>query len=266
MSDERKRARFEVIVSQGGDEIIDATFRNAERGDAFAMYELSKPFVATGGLIARDLDLFDTDVEEFYVVEIDRKVVACAGIRRFAGLAEIFNVVVDGRWQSVGIGGFLLASMLIVLESEGFPTAVVFTKTTKGWFARHGFVQMDPAPLPAERLAMLDPERKSIPMVRPTVRALDSIDALPLITELRVRFELSGLEAVWDDGCDSLLAFAEKNDIETASLCRGGVCGTCSSALKRGTVSYHVRPEVDPGEGSVLLCISRPAANLVLDL
>jgi hypothetical protein len=26
------------------------------------------------------------------------------------------------------------------------------------------------------------------------------------------------------------------------------------------------RPEVDPGDGCILLCISRPAANLVLDL
>ncbi|WP_026422289.1 GNAT family N-acetyltransferase [Actinokineospora inagensis] len=266
MSDEIKRPRFDVIMSQGGAEIIDATFRSARSGDATAMYELSKPFVATGGLIARDLELFDTDVEELYVVEIDRKVVACAGIRRFTDLAEIFNVVVDARWQSLGIGRFLLASMLIVLESAGFADAVVFTKTTRDWFARYGFVPMDPAPLPAGRLAMLDPERKSIPMVRPTVRAEDGIDALAGITELRVRFERSGLEVVWDSGCDSLLFFAEKHDIETASLCQGGVCGTCSSPLKQGTVSYHVRPEVDPGDGSILLCISRPAANLVLDL
>jgi N-acetylglutamate synthase-like GNAT family acetyltransferase/ferredoxin len=261
-----KRQRFDVIMSRGGAEIIDATFRGAQSGDVFAMYELSKPFVATGGLIARDLELFETGVEEFYVVEIDREVVACAGIRCFTDLAEIFNVVVDGRWQSFGIGRFLLASMLIVLESEGFADAVIFTKTTRDWFARYGFVPMDPAQLPADRLAMLDPERKSIPMVRPTVRALDSIDALPRITELRVRFDRSGLEAVWDSGCDSLLFFAEKNDIETASLCGSGVCGTCISALKQGTVSYHVRPEVDPGDGCILLCISRPAANLVLDL
>ncbi|MFL6126127.1 GNAT family N-acetyltransferase [Actinophytocola sp.] len=266
MSDESGRQRFDVIMSQGGAKVIHATFRSAQRGDVAAMYELSKPFVATGGLIARDLELFDTDIEEFYVVEIDREVVACAGIRRFTHLAEIFNVVVDQRWQSLGIGRFLLASMLIVLDSEGFPEAVVFTKTTRTWFARYGFVPMDPVPLPAERLAMLDPERKSIPMVRSTVRAADGIDALSHITELRVRFDRSDLEAVWDDGCDSLLFFAEKNDIETASLCRGGVCGTCSSGLKQGIVSYYVRPEVDLGDGSILLCISRPAANLVLDL
>lgn len=266
MSDEMKRQRFDVIMSQGGAETIDVTFRGARSGDGFAMYELSKPFVATGGLIARDLELFDTDVEEFYVVEIDRRVVACAGIRRFTDLAEILNVVVDGRWQSLGIGRFLLTSMLIVLESEGFAEAVVFTKTTRDWFARCGFVPMDPALLPADRLAMLDPGRKSIPMVRPTVRAVDGIDALPLVTELRVRFNRSGLEVIWDSGCDSLLFFAEKNDMETVSLCRGGVCGTCSTALRQGTVSYDVRPEVDPGDGSILLCISRPVANLVLDL
>ena len=81
-----------------------------------------------------------------------------------------------------------------------------------------------------------------------------------------MRFDRSGLEVVWDSRCDSLLFLAEKNDIETASLCRGGLCGTCSTVLKQGTVSYYVRPEVDPGDGSILLCIARPAANLVLDL
>jgi N-acetylglutamate synthase-like GNAT family acetyltransferase/ferredoxin len=253
-------------MSQGGAGIIDATFRGAQRGDVFAMYELSTPFVATGGLVARDLELFDTSVEEFYVVEIDRAVVACAGIRRFADVAEIFNVVVSGRWQSLGVGRFLLASMLIVLESEGFADAVIFTKTTADWFARYGFVPMDPARLPAERLAVLDAERKSVPMVRPTLRAEDGIDALPQLTELRVRFDRSGIDAVWDSGLDSLLLFAEKNGVEVASLCHGGLCGTCSTALKQGTVSYHVRPEVDPGDGRILLCVARPVANLVLDL
>ena len=253
-------------MSQGGPKFIDTTFRGARGGDVFAMYELSKPFVATGGLVARDLELFDTGVEGFYLVEIDRAVVACAGIRRFTDVAEIFNVVVDRRWQNLGVGRFLLASMLIVLESEGFADAVILTKTTRDWFARYGFVPMDTARLPADRLAMLDPERKSIPMVRPTVRAEDGIDALPQLTELRVRFDRSGLDAVWDSELDSLLHFAEKNDIEVPSLCRGGVCGTCSTALKQGTVSYDVRPEVDPGDDRILLCIARPAANLVLDL
>jgi N-acetylglutamate synthase-like GNAT family acetyltransferase len=266
MSDEAGHKRYDVILSQGGAENIDATFRHAESRDVLAMYEMSKPFVATGVLIARDQELFGTGVEDFYVVEIDRTVVACAGIRRFTDVAEIFNVVVDSSWQSRSVGRFLLASMLIVLESQGFAEAVILTKTTRGWFARYGFVPMDPARLPADRLAMLDPERKSIPMVRPTVRAEDGIDALPQLTELRVRFDRSGLDVVWDGGLDSLLALAEKNDVERPSLCQGGICGTCSTALTQGIVSYHVRPEVDPGEDRILLCIARPASSLVLDM
>jgi N-acetylglutamate synthase-like GNAT family acetyltransferase/ferredoxin len=266
MPDETGRQRFDVIMSRGGAEIVDVTFRGACSDDVIAMYDMSKPFVATGGLVARDLDLFDIGVEEFYVVEIDRVVVACAGIRRFTDVAEIFNVVVDGRWQHLGVGRFLLASMLIVLDSEGFTDGIILTKTTRHWFARHGFVPMDPARLPAERLATLDPERKSIPMVRSTVRAEDGIDALPQLTKLRVRFDRSDLDAVWDSGFDSLLLFAEKHGIEAPSLCQGGVCGTCSTALQQGAISYNVRPEVDPGDGRILLCIARPTANLVLDL
>ena len=266
MSDETGRQRFDVMMSRGGDEVIDATFRGALAGDVDAMYELSKPFVATGGLVPRDLELFGTGVDDFYVVEIDRKVAACAGIRRFTDSAELFNVAVDKTYQRFGVGRFLLASMLIVLAREGFADAVIFTKTTKDWFARFGFVPMDPARLPAERLAMIDPERESIPMVRPTIKAGDGIDALPRLTAMTVRYEQSGVELPWDGEVDSLLPFTEKNGIEVDSLCWGGVCGTCSTGLKQGSVNYHVWPEVDPGEGRVLLCVARPITDLVLDL
>ncbi|MET8758739.1 GNAT family N-acetyltransferase [Lentzea sp. NPDC004782] len=261
------KERVDVILTRtGGGEIIDATFRRARSSDVGAMHELSKPFVAAGQLIERDIELFDASVEDFHVVEIDHEIAGCAGIRRFGGLAEIFNVAVGERWQGLGLGRFLLASMLIVLAEEGFSDALVFTRTTRDWFARHGFAVLDASALPAERIAMIDPERESVPMTRPTVRGEDGVDVVPQLAGLRVKFAASGVELDWDGRIDSLLPFAEKNGIEVDSLCWGGVCGTCSTKLTCGTVSYHLQPEVTPPNGEVLLCIARPVTDLVLDL
>jgi N-acetylglutamate synthase-like GNAT family acetyltransferase/ferredoxin len=261
-----ERTKVEVIVSRGGAEMIDATFRGAVAADSRAMYELSQPFVAGGGVIARDLELFDAGVDDFYVIEIDRQIVACAGVRRFDSLSEIFNVVVDRAWQGFGLGRFMLASMLVVLAEQGFDEAFLFSKTTSDWFARCGFRRVDPRVLPPERLAMVDPERKSVPMMRHTIRAPDGVEALPQLCPVRVRFDRSGVECTWQGTADALLPFAEKNNIEVDSLCWGGVCGTCSTRLTRGTVSYHLEPDVEPADGEVLLCIARPVTDVVLDL
>ncbi|MGX6608352.1 GNAT family N-acetyltransferase [Micromonosporaceae bacterium Da 78-11] len=256
----------DVLFTRGGTELTEGRFRRARPADAPAMHELSRPFAEEGGLIARDLALFDNGSEDFYVVEIDGHLVACAGVRRFGEWAEIFNVAVAAGWQGRGIGRFLLASMLAVAESLGFARAFVYSKTTSEWFARHGFARVDPAVLPAERLGMVDPDRQSMPMARATVHASDGMEALPDLGDLTVHFERSGVSLPWRGTVDSLLPFAEKNGIDVDSLCWGGVCGTCSTPMKRGTVAYHFGPEVDPPGGEVLLCIARPVTDVVLDL
>jgi N-acetylglutamate synthase-like GNAT family acetyltransferase/ferredoxin len=258
--------RVDFIVSCGGSEIIDATFRNAVFADIEEMHALSQPYVASSRLIGRDQALFATQVADFYVVEVDGEIVACAGIRRFGDIAEIFNVVVTEQWQGFGIGRVLLGSMMVLIAGQGFAKALIFSKGAGGWFGRFGFVPTDPAALPAERVAMIDPERDSTPMIRDVVTAEDGVDALPRLTNVRVRFDRSDVELAWDGEFDALLPFAEKNDIEVTSLCWGGICGTCSTPLKGGSVSYHLYPEVEVEPNEVLLCIARPVTDLVLEL
>ena len=257
---------MDLILCQGGSETIEVTFREARPSDSEAMHRISQPYVTDGRLIGRDQMLFATQVADFHVVEIDREVVACAGIRPFGDMAEIFNVVVTAGRQGLGIGRLLLGGMMVLLARQRFNRALVFSKGSADWFGRFGFEPVDPATLPPERIAMIDPERASIPMVRDVIAAEDGGDALIRMTELRVRFDRSDVELPWDSAIDALLPFAEKNAIEVSSLCWGGLCGTCSTPLKRGSVNYLVEPEVEPEPGEVLLCIARPVTDLVLDL
>jgi ferredoxin len=48
--------------------------------------------------------------------------------------------------------------------------------------------------------------------------------------------------------------------------CRTGVCHNCESGLLSGEVGYDPEPVDPPAEGNVLICSSRPAGPVVLDL
>jgi ferredoxin-NADP reductase len=80
-----------------------------------------------------------------------------------------------------------------------------------------------------------------------------------------VIFSQSGKSIPWDFAADSLLEFAEANDIEVESGCRAGSCGSCQTAMKAGEVDYNQEPDADVVPGHCLLCISTPKGDLTLD-
>lgn len=82
---------------------------------------------------------------------------------------------------------------------------------------------------------------------------------------LTISFSKSGEEHPWDPSAGNLLAFALDKDIDIASGCRAGSCGTCVSAIKSGEIEYLKAPGQKPDDGSCLTCISVPTTNLVID-
>ena len=83
----------------------------------------------------------------------------------------------------------------------------------------------------------------------------------PLVT-----FARSGIAARFPDGARSVLEFAESCDIPTRWSCRTGVCHTCVTPLVSGSLSYSPDPLEPPPDGEVLICCSRPATDVVLDM
>ncbi len=82
---------------------------------------------------------------------------------------------------------------------------------------------------------------------------------------ITVSFSKSGKSIPWDLAADSLLDFAEANDIEVESGCRAGSCGSCQTAVKAGEVDYNQEPDADVVPGHCLLCISTPTSDLTLE-
>lgn len=145
---------------------MDADFRPARDGDEDALFRLSLPFMRSGELVVRDRAFYARRVRDFRVVELAGAIAACAATRPVGHRVEILNVVVGPHWQGLGVGGFLLERLVAELRAAGARELLVFSRTTTAWFVRHGFHLAEPQSLPRERLAMNDPARGSLALVR----------------------------------------------------------------------------------------------------
>jgi ferredoxin-NADP reductase/ferredoxin len=81
-----------------------------------------------------------------------------------------------------------------------------------------------------------------------------------------ISFSRSNLSVPWDASFASLLELAEACDVPVKWSCRTGVCHTCVTGLVSGEVSYQPSPLEPAAPGSVLICCSKPAGELALDL
>jgi len=90
----------------------------------------------------------------------------------------------------------------------------------------------------------------------------DDADTGPLVS-----FARSGVAAHWRASAHaSILELAEACDVPVRWSCRTGVCHTCESGLVSGSVGYGPEPLESPADGNLLVCCSRPLADVVVDL
>ena len=81
-----------------------------------------------------------------------------------------------------------------------------------------------------------------------------------------VAFSRSNLTVAWEPAFGSLLELAEACDVPVRWSCRTGVCQECRTGLVSGRVGYDPDPLEPPAAGSALLCCSKPADDVTLDL
>lgn len=82
---------------------------------------------------------------------------------------------------------------------------------------------------------------------------------------IEVRFKQSARTLTWDGQDANLLDFAERQGVLVESGCRSGGCGSCAVRLVSGEVRYAHRPDYDVEAGYCLLCVGRPASDLVIE-
>ncbi|WP_323775423.1 pyridoxamine 5'-phosphate oxidase family protein [Leisingera sp.] len=92
-------------------------------------------------------------------------------------------------------------------------------------------------------------------------------DTVPEAATAIVRFTRSGFEQPWTPADGTLLELAETHGLTPEFSCRAGNCGSCSTRLGAGKVSYRRAPSAAPARGETLICCAVPASDTIeLDL
>ncbi len=91
-------------------------------------------------------------------------------------------------------------------------------------------------------------------------------EAMDCSSEIEVEFSKSGVKTNWNPSFESILDLAEANGLSPDYSCRSGICHTCMCRLEDGEVEYVEEPLDPPEEGCVLICVSKPKKNVVVDI
>jgi amino-acid N-acetyltransferase len=131
---------------------MDYMIRRARTPDVRAIAGLVNINVESRRLLGKATVTLYEDVPEFWVAEraADGAVVGCGGLHvMWEDLAEIRTVAVRPGLQGHGIGHRLVAALLGSAGEVGVRRVFVLTFAT-GFFARHGFAEIDGAPVSPE--------------------------------------------------------------------------------------------------------------------
>jgi ferredoxin-NADP reductase/MOSC domain-containing protein YiiM len=124
-------------------------------------------------------------------------------------------------------------------------------------------IGIDPARIFTELFGALP---ASTPGVTNQVRKAPHLPSGPPGNGPQVTFARSGITAAFGEGQLSLLELADACDVPARWSCRTGVCHTCITPLLSGDVTYSPEPLEPAATGSVLICCSQPATEVVLDM
>ena len=123
--------------------------RRARVGDAHTMKSLIDRY-AGRVLLEKELVTLYESVQEFWVAELDDAVVGCGALHvLWEDLAEVRTVAVDPDLRGRGIGHALVDQLVKQARNLGLARVFVLTFETE-FFARHGFVAIDGAPVSHE--------------------------------------------------------------------------------------------------------------------
>jgi amino-acid N-acetyltransferase len=130
--------------------------RPANTSDVLAIRDLVENYAGDGPRLLRKntVTLYE-DVQEFYVAELDGKVVGCGALHvMWLDLGEIRTVAVDPVSKGQGIGSKILDSLTERASELGLTKLFCLTFETK-FFSGHGFEQIEESPVDASTYAEL---------------------------------------------------------------------------------------------------------------
>jgi amino-acid N-acetyltransferase len=124
--------------------------REARTSDVQAIRQLVDEYSADRILLSKATVTLFEDVQEFYVAEVKGEVVGCGALHvLWEDLGEVRTLAVDKRERGKGIGDLLLRRLLQQARHVGVSRVFSLTFEVE-FFTRHGFSEIQGAPVPHE--------------------------------------------------------------------------------------------------------------------
>ena len=127
---------------------METIIRKAKISDIGTIFELVNDFAKQGLMLPKSqIDLYES-IRDFFVVEIDNKVVACGALKVFLDdLAEIRSLSTNKDFQKMGLGKMITQKLLNDAKELGIKK--VFTLSYQvDFFKKQGFTLIKKEELP----------------------------------------------------------------------------------------------------------------------
>ena len=121
-----------------------------------------KPSEKEGALISRTKESIENELSNFFVIERDGFIVACAALHIYGKMGELACMVTHPDYRNMEKGDKLLERLEEKAIADGLESLFVLTTKSAHWFKERDFVPINFDELPAEKKERYDPRRSSI--------------------------------------------------------------------------------------------------------
>lgn len=116
-----------------------ASIRRARAGDVTAIAELVDAFAAPGFLLPRSPEEIGATIDDWFVAYRGQALMACGSLLPYSpALAEVRSLAVAPEAQGNGLGGAVLAALIVEAERRQHKTLFALTRAV-AFFEAHGF-------------------------------------------------------------------------------------------------------------------------------
>jgi amino-acid N-acetyltransferase len=157
----------ELYTRDGVGTLITATeyevTRQACVDDIHGIRKLIAPLEQQGLLVKRSREDLEMCIENFFVMERDGLVTACAALLTYPDdkLAELASLAVHPDYRNAGRGDALLRHAEQLAREAGMQSLFVLTTQASHWFRERGFGSLELAKLPIKRRQLYNYRRNS---------------------------------------------------------------------------------------------------------
>jgi amino-acid N-acetyltransferase len=137
--------------------------RQANIDDVGGILKLIEPLEAEGFLVRRGREQIEIEIDHFYVMEHDNRIIGCAALYPFEAerTAEFACLAIDPVYRGGGRGDRLFYYCSNQAKALGFRSLFCLTTRTEHWFLERGFKEQSVDKLPVEKQKLYNFQRNS---------------------------------------------------------------------------------------------------------